>query len=587
MLYFVMTDMYMRTVKARGGRGVQYQYIRLVESYRENGHTRQRVVLNLGRKDILAPHLDSLVRILQGEGEADKWVRVADVSPDDGACWGPALAAGTLWRGLDLDTILDICEDGGERRQSAPLADRALVLVTHRLCGPGSEHGLAEWLDTDYVCDRQGRRWLPPWEEHGRVKVNRSWLQRWYRTLDELLKHKEEIEQALYLRLRDMFSLQAEMVLYDLTSVYFEGRGPQELAEYGYSRDEKPRQRQLLVGVVMVNGWPIAHHVFPGNETDAATVRRVVQDLERRFGLKRVVFVGDRGMVTTDNINWLRQQGHGYLVGLHRRRREEICRYIEKATDPWLECPMAIQGTERKDAPKTRVQEVQGEEPGVRVFVVCSEERLAYERAMRETAMRPTQMALEKLARRVAKGKLKAPEKIGAAAARILSRHHGQRYFGWKIEEGVFQYFEHPNLEREKAFEGKYLIQTEEKGLMPIEAVQAYKELNEVEQSFRQLKDVIGMRPIYHRNGQRVQGHIFVAALALLLQRALEKKLKAAGVGLSAAAALKALRNVLVVDIKVGAGHKRGVTTGRQRARQVLTALGIAHLSAPSGTEKT
>jgi len=579
--------MFLRTVKARGGRGAQYEYLRLVESYRENGRSRQRVVCNLGRKDLLAPHLDSLVRVLQGEGEEGKWVRVREVAPDDGACWGPALAAATLWRGLDLDTILDSFERRGNRQQSTPLADRALVLVTHRLCGPGSEHGLAERLDTDYLCDRRGRRWLPPWEEHGRVKVNRSWLQRWYRTLDELLKHKEEIEQALYLGLRDLFSLQAEMVLYDLTSVYFEGRGPGGLARHGYSRDEKPRQRQVLVGVVMVNGWPIAHYVFPGNEPDAQTLRGVVQDLERRFGLKRVVFVGDRGMVTTDNITWLRQRGHGYLVGLQRRRRDEVYRYIERATGPWLECPLGMAGKENKQAPRTWVQEVAGEEPGVRVFVVQSEERLAYERGMREAAMRPTRVALEKLAKRVAKGKLKAPEKIGAAATRILSRHHGQRYFGWKLEGGVFRYFEHPNLEREKAYEGKYLIQTEERELTPVEAVQAYKELSEVEQAFRQLKDVIRMRPIYHRNGQRVKGHIFVAALAFLLQRALEKKLKAAGVGLSAEAALQALRNVLLVDIKVGSGHKRGVTTGRQRARQVLAALRINHLAAPPGLETT
>jgi hypothetical protein len=307
--------MFLRTVKARGSRGVKHEYLRLVESYWENGRSRQRVVLNLGRKDVLAPHLDSLVRILEGENKGDKWVQFGQVNPDDGACWGPALAAASLWRELGLDVILDSCEGGKRRRQSTPLADRALVLATHRLLGPGSEHSLAERLETDYLCDRQGRRWLPPWEEHGRVKVNRSWLQRWYRTLDELVSHKEEIEERLYFGLRDLFSLEAEMVLYDITSVYFEGHGPEGLAYHGYSRDDKPRQRQVLVGVVMVNGWPIAHYVFPGNEPDALTVKGTVKDLERRFGLKRVVFVGDRGMVTTDNIRWLREQGHGATAG--------------------------------------------------------------------------------------------------------------------------------------------------------------------------------------------------------------------------------------------------------------------------------
>jgi transposase len=415
------------------------------------------------------------------------------------------------------------------------------------------------------------------------VQVNLTWLQRWYRTLDELLEHKEEIEQALYFKLRDLFSLQVELVFYDLTSVYFEGEGPSELACYGHSRDGKPRNKQVEVGVVMVNGWPIAHHVFRGNKRDSQTVGEVVDDLEKRFGIKRVVFVGDRGMVTSDNIAMLREHKQGYLVGLQRRRREDIYEMINRATGSWKECPAKV--GDKGEGRKTLVQEVAGDEPGVRVFVVHSEERLAYEQRMREQSMERTRVALERLERRVAEGKLKAPEKIGAAAARILSRHHGQRYYGWEIKGGKFHYFEHPNLEREKTYEGKYLIQTEEKGLTPVEAVEAYKELSEVERAFRSLKDVIEMRPIYHRDDGRVRGHIFVAALAFLLQRALEKKLKAAGSKLSSEAAWEALRTIHVVEMEVGAERKRGVTGGSNRAREVLKALGITAVAPPQVSE--
>ena len=574
--------MYLRTVKARGGQGLQYEYLRLVECYRENGRVKQRVVMNLGRKDILAPHLGSLVRLLQGEEAESSWVCAAEVSPSEAACWGPVLVAKHLWQELGLDTIMEGYE-GKKRRRYVSLADRVFVLVANRLCSPGSEHHLATWLETDYVCDRHGKRWLPPWEEHGRVQVNLSWLQRWYRTLDELLEHKEEIEQALYLKLRDLFSLQAELVFYDLTSTYFEGEGPKGLGRYGYSRDGKPRNRQVQVGVVMVNGWPIAHHVFPGNWRDFETVEGVINDLEKRFGLKRVVFVGDRGMVTSDNVAMLREQGHGYLVGLQRRRREDIYELINRATGSWQECPARVK--EREGEPKTLVQEVAGDEPGVRVFVVHSEERLAYERRMREQSMERTRVGMEKLKKRVMEGKLKAPEKIGAAAARILSRNHGQRYYGWELREGEFYYFEHPNLEREKAYEGKYLIQTEEQGLTPIEAVEAYKDLNEVERAFRSLKDVIEMRPIYHHDDGRVQAHIFVAALAFLLERALEKKLKTAGIRLSAKAALEVLRTIHVVEMEIGPRHKQGVTGGNNQAREVLKALGITAVVPPQVSE--
>ena len=223
------------------------------------------------------------------------------------------------------------------------------------------------------------------------------------------------------------------------------------------------------------------------------------------------------------------------------------------------------------------VTEVAGEEPGVRVFVVQSEERLAYERAMREAAMEKTRQALEKLAARVAAGRLKKAQNIGAAAARILSRNHGSRYYDWSLEQGVLRYFEHPvHLPAEKALEGKYVIQTEELDLSAVQAVEAYKELSEVERGFRELKDLIEMRPIYHHRPKRVRAHIFVAALAFLLARALEKKLKAAGVPMSSAQALEALRTMHVVDIRVGAEIRRGVTAGNHQARQILAALAIS-----------
>ncbi|MFH1141159.1 MAG: IS1634 family transposase [Chloroflexota bacterium] len=564
--------MFLRTVKARGRKGEKHEYLRLVESVWENGRSKQRVVASLGRKDLLAPHLDDLVRLL-GDGEEKRWVRAAEVVAQESVCWGPFLVISHLWRELGLEEVLDGI-DGS-------LADRALVLVAGRLCRPASEHGLAWWLDTDYVCDRQGRRWLPAWEEHGRVRVNLSWLQRWYRALDKLVEHKEEIEKAMYLKLRDLFSLEVDMVFYDITSSYFEGQGPAVLAEYGYSRDGRPQNRQVLVGMVMVNGWPVAHHVFPGNLPDAGTVEEVVEDLEKRFGLRRVLFVGDRGMVTTDNIELLRQKGHGYLVGLQRRHREEVYHLIEQATGEWLECP----SPEKRPGSRTWVQEVKGDGLGVRVFVVQSEERLAYEQAMRLKCMERTQAALERLASRVEKGRLKAPEKIGAAVGRVLSRHHGHRYYGWEFKEGKFSYFEHPNLEREKAYEGKYLIQTEEQHLTAVEAVAAYKELSEVERAFRNLKDVINLRPVYHRQEKRVRGHIFVAALAFLLQHALERKLKRAGVNLCAGEALQALRTVQIVDTRIGDEPKRGCTTGRSYARKVLDALGLTQLSPPQALE--
>ena len=582
--------MFLRTVKAAGGQGVQHEYVRLVEAYREDGKSKQRVVCNLGRKDLLAAHLDALIRLLRGEAASAGRVPPAPVQAIGAWDWGPMLVARTLWQELGLDTLL-AAQGGRSRADGVTLNERALVLVANRLCAPTSEHGLARWLETDFVCDRQGRRWMPVWRDEAerrasrrpRVRVAFRQLKQWYRTLDQLHARQAAIEHALYLRLRDLFSLQVDLVFYDLTSTYFEGHGPPQAA-HGHSRDGKPRNRQVLVGVVMVDQWPIAHHVFRGNARDATTVPAVLQDLDRRFGLRRVVFVGDRGMVTAANLEQLRSQGQGYVVGLNRRRREDVYQYIERATGPWIECPVGQTAREKAAVPRTRVHEVPSDQPGVRIFVVQSDERLAYERGQRLQAMARTRAQLEALERRVAAGKLTEPAQIGAAAARILSRWHGYRYYDWAFTAGRFRFFDHPvNLLREQAYEGKYVIQTEEPHLTPVEAVQIYKELSEVERAFANLKDVIELRPIYHRTDPRVEAHIFVAALAFLLHRVLEKKLKAAGLDLSATEALQVLRTVRVVDFTLGSGKtKRSVTRGSARAATILTALGLTGLDPPT-----
>ncbi len=262
-------------------------------------------------------------------------------------------------------------------------------------------------------------------------------------------------------------------------------------------------------------------------------------------------------------------------------------RCARTSSGPRAPGPMGVGARERATPPKTRVQEVATDQPGVRVFVVHSDEREAYERAEREKAMQRVRAELEALEQRVAAGKLKAPEKIGAAAARILARSHGYRYYTWSLKDRRFQFIEHPvHLAQEHAMEGKYLIQTEEPHLSPVEAVTIYKDLSEVERAFAELKDVIEMRPIYHHTADRVRAHIFVASLAFLLDRALEKKLKAAGLDISSKEAWQLLKTVRVVEIDLGDGQrKRSVTQGSARAAHILKVIGITDLDPASATD--
>jgi transposase len=574
--------MYLRTIKVPSSNGTVNEYVRVVESYREDGKVKQRTIADLGRKDVLTTLLPQLQRLLLGQpppaGETANDIDVLEAST-----WGPVLVVRALFEQLGLWQLFD--ELLGKAKKGSSFTERAFVLIANRLIRPSSEHGLARWLETDFVCDRQGRRFVPYWHRRGRVQVHHRQLDTWYRTLDQLVAAKSQIEVRLYQRLRDLFSLQPELVLFDITSTYFEGAGPKDFAKHGYSRDGKPQNVQVVVGLVMVAGWPIAHHVWQGNQLDVTAVQGVIEDLMSRFQFARIIFVGDRGMVSEDNLEAIRRDGHGYLVGLKRRRNAQLDAWLQTLDDTkWVDCPMGITVRERKtNPPRTRVQEVASGTPDQRVFVIDSDERRQYEQGKRQQAMERTRLKLEKVQVRVAKGTLTDAAHIGAAAERALRAHQGYRYYAWEIRDGAFVFAEHPiHLECEKRLEGKYVIATSEKNLDAQAAVALYKQLTEVERSFRHLKDILALRPIYHQLETRVRAHIFVAALALLLQTLLERRLREAGVDLSAVEALQAVATIRHVTFKVNQEQRCGISAASARAHQVLHALNITTLRPPT-----
>ena len=577
--------MYPRTVKIRSTNGTVNEYVRVVEAFRENGKVKQRVVADLGRKDLLVEMLPRLQRLLAGDQALD-----TGESPDpqvvDASTWGPVLAVRTLFDQLGLWKILD---EALGRSKDVPLADRAFVLVANRLIYPTSEHRIAGWLETDFVCDRKGRRFVPKWHQHRRVRVHSTRLEAWYRTLDQLYRAKERIEVALYHRLRDLFSFRPDLVLYDITSTYFEGTGPEEVAKHGHSRDGKPHNIQVVVGVVMVAGWPIAHHVWPGNRMDHTTVQDVVRDLNTRFGFGRIVFVGDRGMVTAENLEALKRAEHGFVVGLNRRRNPKLRGWLARLdATKWTDCPVGINAQERKaDPPRTRAQEVASDDPGMRVFIVDSDERREYEQAMRQRSMERTRRLLEKLTTRVRAGRLKSRDKIVRAAERILSKNHGARYYSYTISaEGALTFSECESFEQEKQIEGKYVIATSEKSMGILDAIALYKDLANVEAAYRQLKDVLSMRPIYHQVEPRVKAHIFVATLALLIQRLLHQRLREANIDFSPCRAIEALSSVRHVTFRLdGQEPRSGISAGSPDARRVLKALGVTNPRPPAPPE--
>ena len=591
--------MYLMTAKSVS-RGRTYEYIRLCESVWENGRSSRRIVTTLGRKDQLEPFLERLYELCRGH----KPPSTADPVPLQSFRCGPFLALRTLWDQLGMPALL------------GPLSDRLLVLVANRLTAPASEHGLADWLHTYFACDSHGRRFVPAYRSDAerqasktpRVRVQAFQLQRWYRTLDALLPLKNRIEEHLFGQFQHLFAPQCDLVFYDLTSTYFEGLGPGQLAVRGYSRDRRPDAPQVLVGVAMVDGLPVAHTVFAGNRRDSTTVQEVIADLRARFGLGRFVFVGDRGMKSEASVAALEGEGLGYLLAVQGRRSprmEEALGRIEEGA--WQACEGA-DGQAKENG--SRVQEVTREGERVRRLLVYSPEREQHERKLREAQQEKVRQKLERLAKRVTAGEFArkaererqaaasgegagqpepakdAAARIGDAAGRILARDNGQRYYDWRLGAGgQLEYWENANCAAEQRREGHWLLETEEEGLSAVEAVRAYQDLWRVEAAFRSMKDVLELRPVWHRVEKRVRAHVLVAALALAFDRILQRKLEQAGLDLlSSRRAWAALEAVSLVEFELPGGKRKAgvcVNGGEgSEARRVLRALG-AKLEAP------
>jgi transposase len=573
--------MYPRVNTVKQG-GKTYHYLQILESFRHQGRVQQRLVANLGRADLLGDKLDRLVNALS------KYCKNKLVAPDQIQCkealaWGQVLLARHLWQQVNLSQIIQ--KHCKSPRQKFDVAETAFVLVANRLSEPGSEHGLARWLEHTFVCDSGGRRWEPDWlpadrvSKQQRVKVEHKQLNGWYRTLDALLSAKEQIEQALYHQVRDLFSVKVDMVFYDLTSTYFCRKQPKgNLRRHGQSKDKRPRQVQVVLGVVMANGFPIAHHVFPGNTADKATLKKVVSDLQRRFGLRHVMVVSDRGLVSDENLEFLGRQRLSYLLGIGSRRSDEAKEVLSGLDQSkWQQVDQGNQ-----------VQQIQLDSTKARYFVIDSSQRKDYEQSLRERSMQRAEQQLQKVALAVKAGRLKDPARIGARADRAVSNNHGYRYFSWEVPgPGKFDFFQdEQKLAAEIAREGKYILETDDPGMTAVEAVACYKELNTVEQGFRDLKDVIDMRPIHHKTDDRIEAHIFVASLALFLKRTLEYQLADKLPQLSATDAFAAMKSIGLTELQFDGQSRRLVSAGGRDARRILVALGVRDID-PPGPQKT
>ena len=478
-------NMYTRVVRGRNKDGSIRSYLQLVNGYRKNGKVHQELICSLGRLDILQTGggLDRLIASLARHSERC-WMEAeaGGLMPWDRG-YGPVLVFRRLWEQLGLARLLDHLQTSTEVRFS--VEEAAFAMVLHRLLDPGSKRATYQWLETVY-----------------RPQFESLELQHLYRALDHLVRGKERIEETLFARNRDLFALEVDLVLFDTTLVYFEGQAPEGLATHARPGNY-PDCVKVLVGLVMTgDGFPVAHHVFPGNTADITAFRAALKDVRQRFPIRRLVIVADRGVVSEEIMEELENEGEGeqkqkvdYILGMRLRKNKEVGKEV-----------LSRAGRYHEVADNLEVKEIW---VGDRRYIVCHN---------REEEVRD-QKRREEIVERMRKDLMKK-----GPQAFVMPRGI-KRFVELKGGELLLK----ENAIREEArYDGKWVLRTNT-NLPATEVALAYKSLWQVERAFRELKSGLEIRPVYLRTEDHVRGHIVVCCLALVLETALVHQLKAQG----------------------------------------------------------
>jgi transposase len=544
-------------------KGEDYDYWTLVKSVRTARGPRQRVVATLGK----LPGLDiesrvgweHIVDILDGKAKPADFLAL----PEEPPAWatvnvkgmrverlrrfGDVYLALALWRRLRLDAFFNEAMAPG--REEIPWGTIACLLVLARFCAPSSELQIADfWYGKTALDDLLG---VAP------EQVNE---QRLYRGLDALLPHKDGLFRHFQRVYGELFGTTYDLLLYDITSTYFEGTGqdnPQ--AKRGYSRDSRPDCVQVCIALVVTpEGLPLAYEVFDGNRADVTTVEEIIEVMREKYGQERRTWVMDRGMVSEENLEELRAAGASWLVGTPKSMLKNFERRLLEATD-WEQIESGVE-----------VKLCAGPEGSRETFVLCrSPLRKEKEKAMRQRQVEKLEAALAKLQAatraewRALRDRGRAERRVG----RLLERYsRAAHLFEIEIQEQAdpaaadkkrlqVKVLRKSELEEWAALaDGCYLLRTNLEGQSAAQLWKTYIGLTQIEDSFRISKHDLGLRPVFHHTQERTQAHILICFLALVMWRTLQQWMEGCGLGSAPRKLLEELAEVRSLDVVLPTG---------------------------------
>jgi transposase len=444
-----------------------------------------------------------------------------------GSCW----VGVKLWEVLELDRFWT--ELLGELRGEVPWEKVAELLAVNRLCDPGSELSIHEkWYP------KTGMSFLLDCDDRVAEK------DRLYRCLDRLVKYKDDLESHLKCKWGELFKADFDVLLYDLTSTYFEGLMEEvPKAKRGYSRDHRPDCKQLVIALIVTpEGFPLSYEIFDGNTRDVTSLEKVMNQVEVKYGKAKRTWVFDRGVVSEENLEKLRERNGTYVVGTPRSRLKDF--EAELLGQDW-----------RKVRGQVDVKLRPGKD-GDMYIIARSTKRRAKENAMRRNNMRELYDSLKKTAASIEKGHLRNYDVLVKRLGRLEERHVQVFRFceilHSRNNEDIREFsFKLKRKELKKAYrnDGIYLIRTNLHEENPDKLWEQYIQLTEVETAFRTLKSEVGLRPVYHWTELRVEAHVMLAFLAYAMWVCLKWILKSVATGLSPRQVIELFRSIQLVEV--------------------------------------
>jgi DDE family transposase len=480
-----------------------YSYIYLVETVREDGKTKQRIIRNLGRKEAVeaAGDLDRLARSAARLSQRSMVLSALEGGTSEGITCrriGGPLLFERLWQESGCRAVLDDVLAG--RRFEFAVERAVFLTVLHRLMVSGSDRACEHWRD-DYRIDGIGEL-----ELHHLYRAM-SWLgeelpdaEQAHRTLAPRCT-KDVLEEKLFERRRDLFS-ELAVVFMDTTTLYFEGRGGDTLGEKGKSKDYRPHLNQMVLAIIMdQSGRPVCSEIWPGNTADVTTLLPVIDRLRQRFAIGRVCVVADRGMISAATIAGLEERKLEYILGVRERNTKEVYEIVLKDPQPFV--PLLIP-RERRDTEL----EAKNVWVGEHRYVVCRNLHEAKRDAeVRENVLRSLREGLRRGDKTL----------VGNSAYRRYLKTPDESHF--EIDEA--------RVAEDARYDGLYVLRTNMR-LEALAIMLRYRDLLKVEDIFRTTKSILDTRPIYHQTNEAIRGHVFCSFLALVLRTALEDYLAAA-----------------------------------------------------------